>query len=235
MSETRTERQKYELMWELEDYRKGSPEMSHLPELIEFMKAAGRPTSERPSTGESTPSTSPPTPQQSEIWPHLELQPSERRLSVNIYGCGPGRSGLHLALLGHEVHMLDIAQNALDPLPAVATRSIDTPLYFHRGNIVNAAALLPTADVGYCCDVLEHLPTDQVAPALSAIARLTPRAFMTVCHQKDSYGKRIDDVLHLTVEDHAWWLEKLKSAWPEGTIVTTVPNPSVSLYMTEPS
>ncbi len=245
----RTEKRKYELMWEIEDYRRGSPEMAHLPELIEFIRAAGRPTGEtrgltpefsntpgtcspRPTSRRKTePST--PTPQQSEIWPHLQRAGATGPLGVNIYGCGPGRAGLELALLGHEVHMLDIAHNALDPLPATAVNSVDIPLYFHVGELQNAATLLPCADIGYCCDVLEHLPTPAVAPALRAIATLTPGAYMTVCHMKDGFGARIDDVLHMTVQPHGWWLEQIQTAWFFGKI-ESIPSRSTSVYTTEP-
>lgn len=169
------EQEKYELMWEIDEYRLSSPEVSCLPELYKFIPG-------------------PPA-------------------AINIYGCGPGRAGAQMAGMGYTVHMLDIAGNCLDSVAKKATHSVDVPLYFHRAPLWDAAGFMPFADWGYCCDVLEHLPTDQVVASLRAIAFLTPRAYMTISHVEDVFGDRIGERLHLTIKPLEWWMSVITSAW----------------------
>lgn len=175
------EREKYEAMWRLPDYRVSSPEAGAL-DTLRGLLAPG--------------------------------------CAVNVYGCGPGRAGLVLALASHRVAMLDIAANCLDENVHAALARTDLSLRFRAGNITEAGRYLPEADFGVCCDVLEHLPEPWVDPALGAMAALTPRVFMTISHVPDVCGRWIGDTLHLTVRPFSWWLPRIAARFAGVTIIS---------------
>lgn len=170
------EREKYQRMWAIDEYRMHSPEEHNLQNFVTYLGVAVN-------------------------------------SKVNIYGCGPGRAGRTLARAGYEVHMLDIADNCLDEAVAQSLHDLTMPLYFHLGRLAEATDLMPEADWGYCCDVLEHIPPVEVDFSLRAIAELTPRAYLTVSHVADGFGKRIGEPLHLTVQPLDWWLVLIRDAW----------------------
>jgi len=167
-----SEQAKYEKMWNIQDYRGGSPDESHLDNFMTFI---------------------------------------EPGCSINVYGCGAGRAGLQLSYLGHTVHMVDIAKNALDER---VNASLGPGLHFHRGNLTELHKFMPCAAWGYSCDVLEHLPTAWVRPVLKQIFCLTRQVYFYISGVPDAYGKKINDVLHLTVKPADWWEHELKTVWP---------------------
>lgn len=57
-------------------------------------------------------------------------------------------------------------------------------------------------DYGTCCDVLEHIPPEQVPAVLESIARVTGKAvFFQIARFWDADG------LHLCLESPEWWAE----------------------------
>lgn len=65
-------------------------------------------------------------------------------------------------------------------------------------------------DYGYCCDVMEHLPTQFVALSISEILRTCRQAFFSICFKQDVHGDAIRDRLHLTVESFSWWRDTFR-------------------------
>lgn len=65
-------------------------------------------------------------------------------------------------------------------------------------------------DYAYCCDVMEHLPTEWVAMSLHRIAHRCRFGFFSICLVPDGYGKKIGQTLHLTVRPFEWWRDLLR-------------------------
>ncbi len=66
------------------------------------------------------------------------------------------------------------------------------------------------SDYGMCCDVMEHIPTDQVDAVLENILENSKHVFFQISTVDDAFGNHpdIDEPLHLTVRNYQWWLKK---------------------------
>lgn len=117
-------------------------------------------------------------------------------------GCGSGKAGQTLSDYGLDVTLYDFAENAVDDdikLPFVQhdlTKPVD-------GEI---------ADYGYCCDVLEHIPTEDVPKVLKNVVAAGHRVFLQICCIDDMAGPLFGmGHLHLTIRPFAWWKEQLEA------------------------
>jgi SAM-dependent methyltransferase len=124
------------------------------------------------------------------------------------FGAGTGRGAAMIAALaGAKVHMLDFAANCLDPEVAL---SVDgDALQFTVHDLTRPAPV--QAEYGYCTDVMEHLPTDQVDTVLINILRAAQHVFLQISCVDDSLGALIGQPLHMTVRPYEWWHTKLQS------------------------
>jgi hypothetical protein len=183
-AEALTEQQKYERMWSFDQYRNVAPGESIAPTFLGVVK---------PKPG-----------------------------SVVIdFGAGTGRGALMLALLGNvRVQMLDFASNCLDPDVALAvTKQAEiaaaedppraAPLTFQQHDLTKPCPI--TAQYGYCTDVLEHIPPDDVDNVLGNILHAAQHVFLQISCTDDSCGALIGHPLHLSVHPYDWWLKKLQS------------------------
>jgi hypothetical protein len=156
-----TEREKYQLMWQLDMYRERSPG----EKLADFYLANFKP-----------------------------------RGKVIDFGCGTGRAGIKFKKAGLDVMLVDFADNARDdeaiPIPFLV-HDITEPMSIH-------------ADNGYCTDVLEHIPTDDVSKAIKNIMSSAEKVFFQISTTDDHFGEAIEEPLHLTVQPHAWWRSLFK-------------------------
>ena len=111
-------------------------------------------------------------------------------------GCGTGRGGKRVKKLsGCEVLYVDFADNCLDdgePVHADLTDSIPV-----------------TGDYAFCCDVMEHIPTDDVDKVLANVCKSAPRSFFQIALEPDSMGALIGQQLHLSVFPASWWMERI--------------------------
>lgn len=126
-------------------------------------------------------------------------------------GCGTGRASQAMKELGYDVTGIDLARNALDP-------GIEIP--FYQADITKKP--LPTVyDWLFCTDVMEHLPTHQVADALvNLVLSMRKGAYFviptfgndirTVEVDGDIYSRKED--LHKTVKEQPWWDEQFRCA-----------------------
>lgn len=65
-----------------------------------------------------------------------------------------------------------------------------------------------SVDVVTCYDMLEHLPPDEVDPALDELFRVAKKTmFLTVSGNE---AEKDGETLHLSVHDHDWWEERFK-------------------------
>ena len=118
------------------------------------------------------------------------------------FGCGTGRAGLKLAKLGYTVTLVDFTDNSRD-YPAMV-------LPFLQWDLVNPIPVLAT--YGFCTDVLEHIPTEQVPAVLNTILTSAATCFLQISTQPDAMGAAIGQDLHLTVQPWRWWLDTMKQA-----------------------
>lgn len=139
----------------------------------------------------------------------LKLASPSKGENIIDFGCGTGRGSLMLALLGFlKVTMVDFAKNCLDQevQDMLVTQS-------HALNFVEADLRKPipaNAKYGYCTDVMEHIPPEDVEVTLKNILQSAQHVFFQICTQPDHMGVLIGESLHLTVQPHDWWLAKLR-------------------------
>ena len=178
-----SEQEKYEKMWTHDVYRKVAPG-EHC--ALEFLRQA------RPPQG----------------------------ATVIDFGAGTGRGAVMLATLGHvRVHMLDFAANCLDEeiskgvlkLPLTPECSVNpdmVPLVFQQHDLTKKMPL--QAEYGYCTDVMEHIPPEQVDQVLGNILLAARHVFFQISTVEDACGVLIGHPLHLSVHPYEWWLKKLQ-------------------------
>jgi hypothetical protein len=62
---------------------------------------------------------------------------------------------------------------------------------------------------GYCCDMMEHIPTQFVGLSVSEMLKVCDRVFFSISFNRDVHGDSIRDRLHLTIESFVWWRDTL--------------------------
>jgi hypothetical protein len=112
------------------------------------------------------------------------------------FGCGTGRASVALARKGHSVFLVDFADNCRDPEAAL--------LPFLEWDLTKPLNL--RAPHGICCDVMEHIPTEDVEAVIANIMASAETVFFQISTVPDSFGVVIGQPLHLTVKPHDWWL-----------------------------
>ena len=114
------------------------------------------------------------------------------------FGCGTGRGGLAISKeTGAQVTLVDFADNCRDEdakeLPFVKA-DLSQPIPVVGG-------------YGYCSDVMEHIPPEQVDNVIRNIMDCVPKCFFRIDFQDDQCGAFIGETLHLSVHPHEWWVE----------------------------
>ena len=126
------------------------------------------------------------------------------------YGAGTGRGAMMLALMGNvKVQMLDFASNCLDEEVAQALVTQSHALSFTQHDLTSPVPF--ASQYGYCTDVMEHIPPNQVDIVLGNILRASQHVFFQIACEDDVCGALIGQPLHLSVHDYAWWLAKLRA------------------------
>lgn len=136
---------------------------------------------------------------------------------VADYGCGSGRATLALRNMGFIMLAVDITEHCFDDavkpfvvcddFPDTGDKPVDgiEPIGFYKRALWDMHGVPPT-DFFLCCDVMEHIPEEKVDAVLKEIAKKTiVGGFFAISTREDSHGKRIGEVLHLTVKDAEWW------------------------------
>lgn len=115
------------------------------------------------------------------------------------FGCGTGRAALGLSKAGMDMLCVDFADNCRDE------EAMGLP--FLQWDLTKP--LPPHAHYGICTDVMEHIPTDDVPVVIGNIMNAADRVFFQISTVPDVMGALIGQDLHLTVRQHAWWVEML--------------------------
>jgi hypothetical protein len=129
----------------------------------------------------------------------IDAHAPERGCVVVDFGCGTGRALVELTKRGFHVVGVDFADNCRDEAAK------DLP--FLEWDLSLPCPL--RAPYGYCCDVMEHIPPNQVDAVLSNIKDSAETVVFRIEYEPDVMGKLIGATLHLSVHPEDWWLSKL--------------------------
>ena len=139
----------------------------------------------------------------------LEISGAKKGTLIDL-GCGTGKAGKKLSKK-FDVTLLDFVDNCVEKSNKLPF--IKQPLYDPIKGITKVRKLASEHplhfDYGYCCDVMEHLPTEYVMMALKNIITHCDHAFFSICPNKDNFGGIIGHPLHMTVKPFTWWKERL--------------------------
>jgi hypothetical protein len=128
---------------------------------------------------------------------------------VNDYGAGTGRAALKFLSAGIEVHMVDVATNALEK-EALDLLDGDVFTWTHA-SLWDLPVTFPYADWGYCVSVLQTIPMDKLYDALNGIFLTCEKLFVSIIGWQEKYfGVEV----HPIVKDRAWWRDRLGCFWP---------------------
>lgn len=136
-----------------------------------------------------------------------QLRPIGR---VVDFGCGTGRAAARIAAKGYDVLLVDFASNCRDE------EAGDLPFVE-----LDLSEPMPLREkFGYCIDVMEHIPPDQVDAVIRNIMGSASKVFFQISTVDDRMGTLIGKHLHLSVHEHGWWREKFAElgyfvAWQE--------------------
>lgn len=118
-----------------------------------------------------------------------------RGATIIDYGCGTGRAGVIMREKGHDVFLIDFADNCRDEEAQL--------LPFLRHDLTEP---VPVESIyGFCTDVMEHIPTDDVEAVIANVMDASEEVFFQISTIDDIGGLLIGSVLHLTVKPHEWW------------------------------
>lgn len=156
-----TEKEKYQLMWNMPSYRHVAPGEYVVDTFLDVVKPDG---------------------------------------TVIDFGCGTGRAGIKIAE-SNDVILVDFTDNCRDQ------EALFLP--FIQADISEKIPV--KGDYGFCTDVMEHIPTEDVKYVIANIMNATDKAFFQISTVEDGFGVLINEPLHLTVKPHSWWKEEFES------------------------
>lgn len=125
------------------------------------------------------------------------------------FGCGTGRAALALHNKGLEVLCVDFASNSRDE-EAMGLPFLEWDL---------TQPIPSRAKFGYCTDVMEHIPMEDVQAVLRNIMDSAETVFFQISTIEDVCGAMIGADLHLSVYPHDVWAEMIRGfaniAWSD--------------------
>ncbi len=111
------------------------------------------------------------------------------------FGCGTGRAGIVFAKAGMQPVLVDFVDNCRDD----EALGLD----FIEWDLTRPCPL--RAPFGYCTDVMEHIPTEDVATVVRNVMEAAPLVWFQISTVQDVFGDMIGARLHNTVQQHEWW------------------------------
>jgi hypothetical protein len=121
-------------------------------------------------------------------------------------GCGAGVAGLEFERKGLQVTWMDLTDAGLDPA-VNRNRFIESPIWSDDWVMSHRMGW----DFGFCCDVMEHIPTEYVMLSVERILSACRLTWFQIALRPDEFGKFIGEPLHLTVQPFEWWLLRLST------------------------
>lgn len=122
-------------------------------------------------------------------------------------GCGTGRGSVSLATFGKmDVTAVDFTTNSLDPQ---ARAMVDAKaMKFEQADLTKPLNI--RAAYGFCTDVLEHIPPEDVDAVITNCLVSCQNVFFQIATEDDVMGALIGHKLHLTVQPYEWWYKKFE-------------------------
>lgn len=130
----------------------------------------------------------------------LSLLPQDATGPVIDFGCGTGRGGIEISKTGLDVVLVDFVSTCRDQ------EALSLP--FLEWDLTTPCPL--RAPYGFCCDVMEHIPTEDVPKVLRNILQSANTCFFQISTVPDSLGVLIGQDLHLTVQPGSWWKDQIE-------------------------
>lgn len=134
----------------------------------------------------------------------MEVMKPNAGATILDIGCGTGAAGLMFEQFGLRPHWLDITEAGL--IPAIKKER------FTRTALWGGWAEEFDCDYGFCCDVMEHIPTEYTMLVIDRIVAACKTTWFQIALVPDQFGATIGQPLHLTVKPFVWWLERMKMA-----------------------
>lgn len=126
------------------------------------------------------------------------------------FGCGTARVAKEFLSKGLNVTLVDISPYCLDEEIRHMLTLLSNQIHFQQGCLWQLPEQLKSAYWIYCCDVLEHIPEDQIDRCLEEISkRMRFGGYFSICLKEDLTGKKIGEQLHLTIKSKQWWEKTL--------------------------
>jgi SAM-dependent methyltransferase len=140
----------------------------------------------------------------------LEVAKPEKDSEIIDFGCGTGRGSVLLAILGRlKVTMVDFAPNCIDDEMQDAINA-QKRLNFVEADLTKPLPEDLKAEYGYCTDVLEHIPEEDVPATIGNVLGAAKKVFFQISTEPDVFGQRIGEKLHMTVQPAEWWVERFQ-------------------------
>ena len=119
------------------------------------------------------------------------------------FGCGTGRGGDRIVQLsGCDMTLVDLTDNSVD-------QKLTGRFRFHQADLSKPMDV--RAQFGFCADVMEHIPPEQVDAVLSNILACVDSCYFNISLIDDACGAWIGHKLHLSVHPFLWWFDKLSA------------------------
>jgi hypothetical protein len=113
------------------------------------------------------------------------------------FGSGSGRASIRFEERGRDPILVDFADNCR------IKEAEHLPFLVH-----DLADEIPLNETfGFCADVMEHVPTDQVDIVIKNIMSAAEKVFFQISTSDCNWGQRIGVNLHITIKPHQWWLD----------------------------
>lgn len=140
------------------------------------------------------------------------IQHCQKGQTVNEYGSGTGRAVVELLRVrpGTQVHMVDIADNAMEEEGKAELKRPGSTLTFAIAPLWKLPPKFPHADWGLCIEVLCFLPPEKLDDSLSEIRRTCDNLFCQVYERSD---KRCGMELTTIPMSEKEWFMKLREFW----------------------
>jgi hypothetical protein len=115
--------------------------------------------------------------------------------TVVDFGCGSGKGSIRLSELGLTPLLVDFADNC---------RDYDAQKFpFLECDLTEEIPI--NEKYGFCTDVMEHIPTEDVEKAIHNIMGAAEEVFFQISTVDDDFGDLVGATLHHTVRPHMWW------------------------------